>query len=84
MVTVTVYVEGGGNDRTFNAECRKGFRLFFEKSGFKGRMPGIVACGSREDAYDRFRTAVEAPRRASSSCSLWTAKVPLLPPSGSI
>ena len=38
-------------------ECRKGFNEFIEKAGLTGSMPRIVACGGRQDAYDRFKTA---------------------------
>ena len=58
MVTVKVYVEGGGDDLALHTKCRKGFRVFLENAGFKGRMPRIVACGSRADAYDSFCTAL--------------------------
>lgn len=60
MVTVKVYVEGGGDDLALHTKCRKGFRVFFENACFKGRMPRIVACGSRADAYDSFCTALKS------------------------
>ncbi len=53
-----LYVEGGGDSNPLRTECRKGFSAFLEKAGLKGRMPRIVACGSRNDAYDSFVTAV--------------------------
>ena len=58
---MNIFVEGGGNkdNKALRTECRKGFSQFFEKAGFVGRMPGIVACGSRNDAYRRFRTGYE-------------------------
>ncbi|MBN1510158.1 MAG: DUF4276 family protein [Sedimentisphaerales bacterium] len=59
MVTVKVYVEGGGEGDALRTECRRGFRKLIENAGFKGRMPGIVACGRRRDAYEDFCTAVE-------------------------
>jgi len=60
---VKIYVEGGGDQNKLRRECRRAFSKFFEKAGFKGKMPGIVACGGRQKAYNDFRTAV---RRASS------------------
>jgi len=57
-VKVKIYVEGGGDTRALKTSCRRGFRQFFERAGFKGRMPSVVACGSRNDAFDRFQTAV--------------------------
>lgn len=55
---VKIYAEGGGNAASLKAECRKGFSKFFETAGFKGRMPRVIACGGRQDAYDSFCTAI--------------------------
>ena len=52
-----IYVEGGGG-KDGKPRCREGFRKLLEKCGFSGRMPEIVACGSRNQAYDNFRTAL--------------------------
>ena len=57
MVSVKVYVEGGGDRAELRATCRKGFSKFIEASGMRGIMPSIVACGSRQNAYDSFKTA---------------------------
>lgn len=57
-MSVKVYVEGGGNSKSLKTECRKGFREFIEKTGLVGNMPRIVACGSRNDAFDDFKTAI--------------------------
>ncbi len=58
MVTVRLFVEGGGNDNPLlKRACREGFSKFLVTAGFAGRMPRIVACGSRNDAFDSFRTA---------------------------
>lgn len=64
MVTIKLYVEGGGNSHSLRSGCREGFRKFLEKSGFKGRMPRIVACGSRQDTYASFKTACEKGMRS--------------------
>lgn len=53
-----LYVEGGGDSNSLKTACREGFAKFLQKSGLQGRMPRIVACGSRRDAYDSFCTAV--------------------------
>lgn len=53
-----LYVEGGGNAASLKTACREGFSKLLEKAGFKGRMPRIVACGSRNDAFDSFCTAI--------------------------
>lgn len=53
-----IYVEGGGDAALLKTECRQGFSRFFESAGFKGKMPRVVACGGRNDAFDSFCTAI--------------------------
>ncbi len=60
MVKIKIYVEGGGDRKDLKRRCSQGFSRFFEKAGFKGRMPSVVACGSRRNAFDNFRTALKA------------------------
>ena len=55
---IKVFVEGGGDRDLLRSKCREGFRKFFSEAGLKGRMPRIVASGSRRDAFDDFRAAV--------------------------
>ena len=55
---VKVYVEGGGDGKSLRAKCREGFSSFFAKANLAGRMPKIVACGSRTSAFDRFCAAL--------------------------
>ena len=57
MVSAKLYVEGGGNSKTLRTACRRGFAGFLERAGAAGRMPRIVACGGRGNAYDSFKTA---------------------------
>ena len=54
-----LFVEGGGNSDALKTECRRGFRMFLERAGLRGRLPRIVACGSRTRAYETFRVAIE-------------------------
>lgn len=54
-----LFVEGGGNHNdALKTECRRAFTALLEKAGFKGRMPRIVACGGRLNAYEQFCTAI--------------------------
>lgn len=56
MVSVRIYVEGGGDQRELKTKCRKAFSAFFDKR-LAGRMPRVVASGSRQNAYDNFCAA---------------------------
>ena len=57
MTDAKLFVEGGGDSNELQARCREGFRKLLEKSGkFAGRLPRIIACGSRQGAYDNFKT----------------------------
>ncbi len=53
----TIYVEGGGNAALLQSELRQGFKALFESAGFRGRLPKVVACGTRNDAFNDFKTA---------------------------
>ena len=64
MVSLQIFVEGGGNTRALNKACRNGFTKFIENAGLSGNMPRIVPSGSRENAYNDFRTAQAAGEAA--------------------
>jgi hypothetical protein len=51
---VKIYVEGGGDRHLLKSDCRKAFKNFFEKLGFSGRLPRVIPCGSRNNAYEDF------------------------------
>lgn len=58
MVGMKLYVEGGGDTNLLKTACRHGFSEFLKKAGLGDHMPRIVACGSRQNAYDDFCTAL--------------------------
>ena len=58
VVTVKLYVEGGGRTE-LNSKLRRAFHNLLSSAGFAGRMPAVVACGSRDRAFDRFQTALK-------------------------
>ena len=58
---IKVYVEGGGEKKLLRSKCRQGFSNFFQKAGMEGRMPSVVASGSRRDAFDDFCAALRSP-----------------------
>ncbi|MEO6060554.1 MAG: DUF4276 family protein [Thermoflexales bacterium] len=52
-----LYLEGGAqgqHSKSLNMRCQQAFHMLLSRMGFAGRMPRIVACGSRNDAYERF------------------------------
>lgn len=59
-----IYVEGGGDSKTLRTACRAGFSEFLKKTGLAGKMPKPVACGSRQNAYDSFCTALKSGEKA--------------------
>lgn len=56
-MSIKLYVEGGGESKSLKTACRKGFQSFLEKAGLTGRLPRVVAAGSRRNAYESFKTA---------------------------
>ncbi len=57
MSEIKIYVEGGGDSKELKTRCREAITKLLEKSDFIGRPPRIVACGSRNEAFDDFKTA---------------------------
>ncbi|NOT63146.1 MAG: DUF4276 family protein [Acidobacteria bacterium] len=53
---VTIYVEGGGDTKQLQAQCRKSFSTLINRAGFTGRSPAIVPRGGRRAAYESFKT----------------------------
>lgn len=72
---VKLYVEGGGDANALKTACREGFAKFLSKAGLAGRMPRVVACGSRADAYDSFCTSV---RNGEAAMLLVDSEAPVL------
>lgn len=57
-MTVTVYVEGGGNNKDTTTRCRAGFSEYCKNVAPLNPRPRIVACGGRRQAFERFKTEV--------------------------
>lgn len=75
--SVKLLVEGGGNDNhELKTQCRKAFATLLERSGFKRRLPRIVACGSRRAAYDDFCAIVA--NKNESAVLLVDAEAPVV------
>ena len=58
LVSVTIYVEGGGNAESTLRICRQGFARYCAKLVQAPRRLAIVACGGREQTFDKFKRAV--------------------------
>ncbi len=56
---VKLYVEGGGDGKALQIECRQGFSEFLKKAGLTGKLPRISSCGGRRSAYEDYCTAVK-------------------------
>ena len=52
-----LFVEGGGDQRSTLAACRRGFSELARKMVPPGAMPRVTACGGRQSAYDDFAHA---------------------------
>ncbi len=63
MVTVHVYIEGGGDSKEQHVRLREAFSKLFQKAGLHGRMPKPIACGGREQTFNRFQTAIQEADR---------------------
>lgn len=61
---VKLYVEGGGDGKALQIECRQAFSEFLKKAGLAGKLPRISACGGRRSAYEDYCTAVKSGEAA--------------------
>ncbi len=63
MSEVRIYVEGGGNHADGKARLREGFSGFLRELVVLARQRrirwSIIACGSRNDAFDDFQRAIQ-------------------------
>lgn len=61
--SIRIYFEGGGDSRHGKNAIREGFHKFLESSINGARCKGInfvlIACGSRNRAFNAFRTAIK-------------------------
>lgn len=60
-MSVRLFVEGGGDGKDTHSECRRAFHQLLKTCGLAGRMPGVIASGSRAAAYRDFCTALADP-----------------------
>ncbi|MES2705346.1 MAG: DUF4276 family protein [Verrucomicrobiota bacterium] len=70
MKTV-IFIEGGAKaSRDMKIRCQQAFHKLLAKMELpKGRSPGLIACGSRNDVYDRF--CIELNSRNGSFAAMW-------------
>lgn len=58
-MSIKIYVEGGGNQRITLTKCREGFATYCAKLAPARKLPSIIACGSRDEAFRKFKIAVQ-------------------------
>ena len=73
-----LFVEGGGDhNRWLQTECRRAFSMLLTNAGFGRRMPRIVVCGGRANAYDQFCTALAHSAPGEVALLLVDAEAPV-------
>ena len=77
-MTVTIYIEGGGDSKELHTRCRAGFRELLEKCGYRGHMPKLVACGGRNSAFDDFKAALRSGKTGDFVLMLIDSEDPLV------
>ena len=76
-MTVTLYIEGGGDNRRLGAQFRAGWASLFGAAGLRDRMPRVVRGGSRHQTFQRFVTAVTNPAPGTAPLLLVDAEAPV-------
>lgn len=75
---IKLYVEGGGDDNdALRTACRGGFSKLLAKTGLGGRMPRIVACGSRSETFKKFCIAARSAEPDEFMCLLVDSEEPV-------
>jgi hypothetical protein len=67
-VTITVYVEGGGDNQDTIRRCRQGFAEYCKKVASDSHLK-VVACGGRDQAFKHFKIAA-GRANTNDSCAL--------------
>lgn len=79
-MTVKIYVEGGAkNNKDANVRCKRGFSDYCSRLSPAGRLPQVVACGSRSEAFKRFKTAVANSKNGDQCALLVDSEGPVSP-----
>lgn len=78
-MSMYVYIEGGGSSKDLRARCREGFHDFLRKALGHRRKPRIVACGSRWEAFDDFKTKLRT-KGTDDACLLLVDSEDVLQP----
>lgn len=76
-MSVTIFVEGGGDGEGVRRSCRQGFTAYCGKLAPTGRKPGIVACGGRDEAFDKFQTQIGISKRGDICALLVDSEEPV-------
>ncbi|MDO8368380.1 MAG: DUF4276 family protein [Saprospiraceae bacterium] len=59
MVSIKIYIEGGGDGKDLDSRFREAWTKFFKAAGLQGKMPRQVRGKGRKNAYDLFCTAIQ-------------------------
>ena len=58
-MSAQIFIEGGAKGKAARHRVREGFGKLFNKCKFGGRLPAVIPSGSRNDAFDNFKNAIE-------------------------
>lgn len=61
-MTAKIYAEGGGPGQFQDVVVRGAWKSFFVAAGLAGRLPRVVRCRGRQQAYDMFVDAMASRR----------------------
>lgn len=59
MVTIKIYIEGGGEGKDLDIRFREAWTKFFKAAGLSGRLPRPIRGKGRTNTYELFRTAIQ-------------------------
>src|ERR1017187_4128917 len=72
LVSAYIYIEGGAvgaGSKYLKTKCQEAFHKLLDRMGFMGRKPRLVACGGRNDVYERF--VIEHSAGGENYVAMW-------------
>ncbi len=77
MVTIKIYIEGGGEGKDLDIRFREAWTKFFKSVGLAGRMPRPVRGKGRANTFELFSTAIKHSRSGEMPLLLLDSEDPV-------
>jgi len=77
MVSIKIYIEGGGDGKDLDSRFREAWTKFFQAAGLKGKMPRPIRGKGRINTFDLFCTALKNQKKDELALLLVDSEEPV-------